>query len=149
MIEGQNVFLSGAEHGLECAAGWSVRVLIGKMKSTLRETQQQVRTRLCSSDSSTHSSPSPWSSPATWPIREVMAFPMSQKDGGISGRDKGGGETTIPYQVYPSPICFVMSLYTLLAIPFSSPQASWSPYSTPRRSRVILSRRTRISMVTL
>lgn len=143
------MFLSGAEHGFECAAGWSVRVLIGKMKSTLRETQQQVRTRLCSSDSSTHSSPSPWSSPATWPTREVMAFPMSQKDGGISGKDKGGGETTVPFQMYPSPISCAMSLYSFVAIPFSSPQASWFPYSTPSRSRVILSRRTRISMVIL
>lgn len=51
---------------------------------TLRETQQQVRTRLCSSDSSTRSSPSPRPPPDAWAIRELMAFPISQKEGGAS-----------------------------------------------------------------
>lgn len=51
---------------------------------TFSVTQQQVRTKLCSSDSSTFSSPSSSSPVPLCPIRELMAFPMSQNEGGTS-----------------------------------------------------------------
>lgn len=62
----------------------TIMLLLSLVSITLSETQQQVRTRLCSSDSSTRSSPSLLSSPWAWTIRDLIAFPMSQKEGRAS-----------------------------------------------------------------
>ncbi len=84
---------------------------------TFKETQQQVSSRLCSSESSTFSSPSS-SSPApstpVWPIRELIAFPMSQNDGSTSvtkrkvysfKRISSDISFTSEVSVYLSPVC--------------------------------------------
>lgn len=90
---------------------------------TLRVTQQQVRTRLCSSDSRTHSSPSPWPLPDVSAIRELMALPMSQKDGGVSKAEERDLLCSI---IKPSDLIIVIYLLYYL-LPFSVAQASLSP----------------------
>lgn len=57
----------------------------GGYSLTFNETQQQVSTRLCSSGSKTYSTP--WSTPKRWPMTELIAFPVSQNDGGTSTKE--------------------------------------------------------------
>lgn len=62
----------------------------GGYSLTFSDTQQQVRTRLCSSGSRTYSSPSS-TEPSCWPITELIAFPVSQNDGGTSTNETDNG----------------------------------------------------------
>lgn len=73
--------------------GWAVGAMLGCPSPwccgvpTFTDTQQQVRIRLCSSDSRTESSSCcPWPFPSM--MREPMAFPMSANDGAaaVKGR---------------------------------------------------------------
>lgn len=97
---------------------------------TLRETQQQVRTRLCSSDSRTHSSSSLCPPPDAWTIRLLMAFPMSQKEGGASKAEEIPPKRSQGYVLQMG--LNALNQYLLVAsLPISVRHASTSPYNTP------------------
>lgn len=55
---------------------------------TFTDTQQQVRIRLCSSDSRTESSSSSCPRPFPSMMREPMAFPMSANDGAAAAKGR-------------------------------------------------------------
>lgn len=110
---------------------------------TLRETQQQVRTRLCSSDNSTHSSPSSWPPPEAWTMRDLMAFPISQKEGGASAWENIINTCWIPNEAF-------LNVYPQTGLlPMSEAHASRSPYRTASSSREMSSRRLSSLRVTL